>query len=320
MPRLPSTPASSPPVTLVTGGGGFAGAALVRALLEEGGWVSVLDNWSTGSARSLPDHPRLDVVTGDVRDGELLRRVFGRIRPQRVVHLAARHFIPDCNADPDQCWEVNTVGTLALFEALRVTPVERVVLASTAAVYPVQEHPCREDGPVGPTDIYGASKLACEGLAHRLAAEHGCSVACARLFNLFGPGETNPHVIPAIISQLGRHGPLRLGNLQARRDYVHVGDVCRAIQLLLADDTPGCEIYNVGAGLASSVADLIGVVADELGRRVEVEVVTERIRHHDRPTLVADPSKLRARVGWSPRVSLREGLASLVRDIVVPVP
>src|ERR1700730_5231296 len=169
---------------LVTGGAGFVGATLGRDLLDDGVRVGVYDNWANASPDRLPSaHARLELLTGDIRDEGRIRDALERFQPEVLIHLAALHFIPYCNAHPDECWDVNTVGTLRLVTAIPGSSVGRVVIASTAAVYPIQDAACREDGVSSPVDIYGASKQACEALANRLTVEEGIPAIAARLFN-----------------------------------------------------------------------------------------------------------------------------------------
>jgi UDP-glucose 4-epimerase len=297
---------------LVTGGAGFVGATLVRDLVDDGVRVGVYDNWANASSTRLPTDASLEVFEGDIRDEARVRKAIEVFEPDVVVHLAAIHFIPHCNAYPEECWDVNTLGTLRLMAALPGTSVRRVVVASTAAVYPVQDGPCREDGPIGPIDVYGASKLACEALANRLAVEDGITAIAARLFNVFGPGETNPHVIPEIIEQIAVGEELRLGNLEARRDYVHVRDVSEALRTLSRTPASGFSAFNVGTGRAWSVSDVLEILGDGLGAQIDVVQDERRVRRVDRPLLVADPSRTAAVTGWTASTDFRDGLLELL--------
>ena len=215
---------------LVTGGCGFVGAALVRRLLAQSCEVVVVDDFSRGSPDNLgPGRDHVTVVRQDVRDD--LDRVFALFQPEVVFHLAALHFIPDCDADPARCLQVNVEGTravLAATAALRHQP--GLVLASSAAVYAPVDGPVPEQpDSLGPVDVYGYSKRWAEELAADYAARTGTAVGIARLFNVFGPGETNAHFIPSLICQLKAGDQVRLGNLSSRRDYVFVDDVAEAL-------------------------------------------------------------------------------------------
>lgn len=301
----------------VTGGAGFIGPHVVRRLLQSGSRVISFDNYMTGSAQALAgEMDGLELVKGDVRDAPSLAQALGRTRPNAILHLAAIHYIPYCNAHPAEAMEVNVTGTFNLLEAAKDVGVARVVMASSAAVYPIQDEACREDGLTGPTDIYGATKVALEALGQSFAAETGVPVTSARFFNVYGPGETNPHVIPDILAQLGGDGPVKLGNMSPKRDYVHVSDIADALVALLDADHAEHRAYNIGTGTEYSVGDLIEVLSGAIGREIEVVSEAGRRRRLDRQHLLSDISRIRDEIGWEPRYTLDAGLRELVLETV----
>lgn len=301
----------------VTGGAGFIGPHVVRRLLQGGSRVVSFDNYMTGSAQALAGEGEgLEIVKGDVRDLAQVADALGRARPNAILHLAAIHYIPYCNAHPAEAMDVNVTGTFNLLQAARDVGVTRVVMASSAAVYPIQDEACREDGPTGPTDIYGATKVALEALGQSFAAETGIPVTSARFFNVYGPGETNPHVIPDILAQLGGDGPVKLGNMTPRRDYVHVSDIADGLVALLGADHAEHRAYNIGTGTEHSVSELIDVLSAAVGREIEVVSEPGRKRRLDRQHLLSDISRMREEIGWEPRYTLRDGLRELVLETV----
>ena len=181
---------------LVTGGAGFVGAPLSRTLRERGYGVLIYDNFFNGRRESVEG---LDVVEGDIRERDLLRKTLEEWRPDMVCHLAAIHFIPYCNAHPVETIDVNTRGTATLFDLLKDGKTERVISISTAAVYTPSDTPHSEEAPLNPIDIYGISKLHTEQLLALYQRQTGRTAINVRLFNIYGPGETNPHVIPDIL-------------------------------------------------------------------------------------------------------------------------
>ncbi len=303
---------------LVTGGAGFIGSTLCKSFLAGGARVVVLDDLSFGRRAHLPETPALSFVEGDIRDAAALVRLLREHRPRVVCHLAALHFIPYCNAHPEETIDVNVGGTRALLAACRETPPERVVFASTAAVYPVAGSPFAEDHATGPMDIYGASKLIGEELARLFNLETGVSTAVARFFNAFGPNETNPHLIPDILAQLAKGDALLLGNLDPLRDYVHVEDLAAGVVALAARRTPGVEIFNIGSGEGRSVRDVVAACEAALGRPLQLGQNPARVRPVDRAELVADTGKLARETGWRPRVSFAEGMRRLVSELPRP--
>ncbi len=210
---------------------------------------------------------------------------------------------------------MNVAGTQSLLSACAATDsVGGVVLASTGAVYEPGDRAHDEDSALGPTDVYGLTKLWAEQLIDLFRRRTQSAGAVARLFNVFGPGETNPHLIPTVISQAQTGRPLRLGNLSTRRDYVYVHDVAEAI-LTLADELPAADglTCNVGGGRAIDGHEVVDAVAGVVGRDVEVQTDPARVRASDRPVLLSDCRRARARLGWQPRTSLENGLREAAR-------
>lgn len=296
---------------LVTGGVGFIGSALCRALLGRGHEVTVLDDLSVGSPERLPAGGRL--VRGDVCDAAAVERLLRALRPRRVFHLAALHYIPHCNARPVDTLAINVGGTRVLLEACRREPPASVFVASTAAVYPPAGGPFREETPVGPIDMYGHSKAMDEDLARLFQRETGVRTVVGRLFNVFGPNDPNPHLIPAILAQVlsGRHA-LELGNLDPVRDYVHLDDVVAGI--LAADGGAAAElaVYNIGSGRGHSVREVVAAMEEAVGHPLRVVQTADRLREIERPQLVADVTKLSQETGWRPRVDFARGMAALL--------
>ena len=299
---------------VVIGGAGFVGHHLVARLVDDGRPVVVLDDFSRGSLERLgrrATDPRVRIVRGDVTDGACVRGVLAEHRPDVVFHLAAHHFIPYCVAHPSETLQVNVVGTQRVLDALAVVPDARLVFASTADVYRPSAAPHREDDPIVTTNVYGASKRCCEDLftcARRL--DPGRRILVARLFNVFGPGETNPHVLPDVLAHLGRGDVLPLGNVEPRRDYVHARDVADAFVRLAAYRGPE-TVFNVGTGVGTSVVELVEELGRILGRRLRIERDPARVRPVERMHLVADAGRARAELGWVPRVTVGEGLREL---------
>jgi UDP-glucose 4-epimerase len=297
---------------LVTGGCGFVGSALIRRLLAESCEVLVVDDLSRGSPGNFgPDQNRVQVVQEDVTGS--LDRIFASFQPQAVFHLAAMHFIPDCDADPARCLQVNVDGTRMVLAATaglhrRVS----LVLASSAAVYAPTAGPLQEQqDPPGPIDVYGYSKRWGEELATGFTARTGTAVGIARLFNVFGPGETNAHFIPSLICQLKAGESVRLGNLSSKRDYVFVDDVAEALLRLARYCGDGqSATVNIGSGRAYTGHEVVDMLASFAPARAGVTPVVDpsRVRRVDRPTLLADPTLAQKLLDWTPRTSLLDGL------------
>jgi UDP-glucose 4-epimerase len=296
---------------LVTGGAGFVGSHLCDRLVAAGHRVSVLDDLSRGRREWVPAGTTIYAV--DIRDADGVTAAFADARPDAVAHLAALHFIPAVDDAPDLADAINVGGTRNVLAAARAHPLQRLLFASTAAVYPNISEPLSEERPPAPIDIYGRTKLAGEHLVESFAAETGVRCVSARLFNVMGPRETNPHVLPEIVEQVRGGGQeLELGNLDPERDFVDARDVADALTALLDHARPGATAYNVGTGKSVSVADIVRTCGEIVGREIPVRQVPGRMRAVERPVLVADVTKIAAAVGWRAQRSLRDTLAELL--------
>ena len=308
---------------LVTGGCGFVGAPFVRHLADRGDEVLVYDDLSRGTTERLRGYldngVRLDVA--DVRDVARLLEVLKEYRPELVVHLAAMHFIPDCDSHPDICLSTNVLGTQSVLDTMAASdPIPALVYASSAAVYGPDSRPHREgESRLAPTDVYGCSKLAGEQLVQAFAEKTRARCSIARLFNVFGPDETNPHLIPTVIRQAQVDERLRLGDLTTERDYVFTDDVARALTLL-GDAT--CEgrgaTCNVGTGETHTGEEIVAVVGKLIGKHLAALCDPERTRASDRPVLRADSNWARTHLGWEPEVGFEEGLSRALERPVGP--
>jgi UDP-glucose 4-epimerase len=295
---------------LLTGAAGLIGRASTRLLHEREHEVLATD------LRQLP--PGLEDLSWqrlDVRRGEQVRAALAAFRPDAVVHLAARHFIPWCERHPAATLQTNVLGTQNVIAGVQGAGAAKLVFASSAAVYAPSPQPLGEAHGLGPDDIYGTSKAMGEqlvGLAAQGQAQFDAIVL--RLFNTIGPGDANAHLVPRLVSELRGGGErVRLGNLQSVRDYVHVDDVSRAVVSAVEGELPGCTSVNVGSGTGRSVADVVEALGELLGRVLEVVSVPARRRAVDRPFLVADIERAGRLLGWEPAVSFEDGLAAVLR-------
>lgn len=305
---------------LVTGGAGFLGPHLIRALLEAGWLVASLDNFSTGPRSHLEpfrDHPGFTPFEGSICDATFTADCVARFRPDAIYHLAAIHFIPYCVAHPAETIEVNVRGTQCMIDAMAAVPSCHFVLASTADVYAVADAAHAESSTIGSNNIYGISKEFCERLlALGRKKLPTARFTAARYFNLYGPGETNPHILPDIVAGLRKGNVLRLGNIEPRRDYIYVTDVAAAM-LALADYTGTHETFNIGTGESRSVRQLLALIEKVLGRAITIDVDPAKLRPSERQNLQADISLARRELRWAPRVAYEDGLR-LTLDAELP--
>jgi UDP-glucose 4-epimerase len=298
-------------MNLVTGGLGFIGNELVRQLAREGE-VAILDNRNRVAPR-IEDMAAIPVHGVDITDHEAVGGIIQKLKPRVVFHLAAIHYIPECNASPERTLRVNVEATMGLLNACTAAGVEHFLLASTGAVYADSLENLSESSPLGPVDIYGWSKSFAEDLCRWHAQQTGLRITMCRLFNNYGPRETNRHIIPEILHQLSSGNRLSLGNISPRRDYIHTSDCAHAFRLLAKIPPTQTRVVNIASGQHASVRDLVGLLGEILGRKLEVVTDPSRFRKADKEVQVADIALLKTLTGWQPEVDFRAGLTDLLR-------
>jgi GDP-4-dehydro-6-deoxy-D-mannose reductase len=302
---------------LVTGADGFVGRHLCRFLQDGGDTVVPLVGAGGSELAGATSAPS----AVDVRDGRALADAVARALPDAIIHLAAVSSVAESHRDPVTTFEVNTLGTLNVCMAARALENGvRLLLVSSGEVYGAGplEPPHIETAPLAPTSPYGASKVAGETVGIQFAHSYGLHVVVARPFSHLGTGQAPTFAVPSFARQLAEarrdraKATLRVGNLEAVRDFSHVRDVIAAYRLLLERGQPG-EAYNVCSGHGRSLRSVLDELIQLAGVQVTVQVDPARFRPADIPTLVGDPSKLRS-LGWTPRYTLRAALADVLGD------
>jgi UDP-glucose 4-epimerase len=296
--------------TLVTGGGGFIGSNVVRALLERGDDVRVLDNFSTGSRRNLAGLD-VEVVEGELRSYE---RVHNAVRGTEIVfHLGALGSVPRSVQDPLTSSAVNVEGTLNVQLAARDEGVRRVVFASSSSIYGNQsELPLRESMAPDPISPYGVAKLAAERYCVSFSRVYDSfETVVLRYFNVFGPRQdpTSQYaaVVPLFITAIAAGEPVTIfDDGEQSRDFTYVDNVVAAN--LLAADAAGANgrIFNISGGTPTSVNELAVTIGRLLGKPVERRCLPAR--PGDLRNSWADVSEARSLLGFEPQVELEEGL------------
>ncbi len=308
----------NPQPWLVTGAAGFLGSHVVAQLLAREIPVIGLDNLSTGKWQFLApfaNHSQFKFVCKDIRDEAGVTEVCKRERPGTIVHLAALHFIPAAMRDPGLTVSLNVHGTQCVLSAAREANVARFWFASTADVYKAITSAHEESGEIAPFNIYGMTKWMGEKLIHLESGTHPeRHFVIGRLFNLYGPHETNPHILPEIIGQIRNGGSnvLRLGNVSAKRDLVPVVDAAKAVIEMVEKSTPGVNLSNVGTGVSVTMQEVVEHIAAISRKPLKIETDPSKLRPVERPHLQADVTKLRAMIGWSPHSDLTRGLRELL--------
>ena len=296
---------------LVTGGAGFIGSHLVDELVSNGYRVTVLDNLSTGHRHNIAGHgDRIDFVEGDIRDAGLLDRVVKGC--EVVFHQAAVVSVTQSVQDPSQSCEVNDLGTVRVLDAARRNGVQRVVLASSSAVYGDDPHlPKTEDMAPRPLSPYAVQKLTGEFYATVFKDLYGLETVCLRYFNVFGPRQdpSSPYsgVISIFMTQAtAGQAPTIYGDGGQSRDFIYVKDVVHANMLAATEAAAAGRVFNVGTGAFIRIRDLWTLIG-ELAN-VKIDPIFGPPRAGDIRDSVSDIGEIKRSLGFTPRVVLRQGL------------
>ena len=284
---------------LVTGADGFVGTHLVAHLHEQGDDV-------------------IESAT-DITDRDALVRAVGEAIPEVVYHLAAQADVGGSWANPIDTVRVNVEGTVNLLDAARLAGAQRVLAVTSADIYGVVDEsdlPLTESAPIRPVSPYAASKAAADLMCVQAGLGYGLDVVRARSFNHLGPGQSDRFVASAIASRIvhnERSGgtELRVGNLDARRDFTDVRDVVRAYRALIEHGRPG-EAYNVCSGVDRPVHELVDSLVSMARAPMSLVPDPELLRPADLKVLRGDNTKLVADTGWQPEIALEFTLRDLL--------
>ena len=298
---------------LVIGGAGFVGGHLIRCLQEEWGW----EVCATKLPGETLQDSRVKAFDLDLSHQAAISRLLEQTKPEAVFHLAAQSSVALSWKQPELTVNVNVNGALHLLDAVRALSWKpRVLLIGSGEEYGrvlPGELPLTEESPLRPGNLYAATK-AMQNMIGRIYAEaYQMDLLMVRAFNHIGPGQSPQFVVSDFCKQVSeieqglREPVLRVGNLEARRDFTDVRDVVRAYALLMQKGAPG-ETYNVGSGRAVSIRSLLDQIIALSGATIRVEADPAKFRPVDVPVIEAGTEKLRSCTGWQPQIPLAQTL------------
>jgi len=298
---------------LVTGGAGYIGSTTAEALLKAGHSVTVYDSLVTGHKKAVPTDAKF--VEADLSDSHALVDTFTKEKFDAVMHFAAYIEAGESMKDPGRFYHNNVVNSFALVETAVRAGVKRFVLSSTAAVYQSSDEPLTEESPLGPTNVYGHTKLMIEEALDWYRQIHGLHYAALRYFNACGAlphrGEAHQpesHLIPLVLRvPLGERDSADIYGTDyptpdgtCIRDYIHISDLVSAHLLALDGLTDGNKlIYNLGSGNGCSVREVIETARQVTGHPIPIKELPRR--PGDSARLVASSEKIKRELGWKPQ-------------------
>ncbi len=307
---------------LITGITGFAGSHLVEHLLTLPG-VEIFGMRRWRSRTEHIDHLShlVSIVECDLRDQISVTRAIAEVRPEKIFHLAAQSFVPTSWHAPEESLHTNVLGTLHLFEAVRqagINPWIQVACSSEeyGLVHP-GEVPIKETNPLRPLSPYAVSKVGADMLGYQYFKSFKMKIVRTRAFNHTGPRRGDVFVCSNFAKQIaevekGRREPvIRVGNLDARRDFTDVRDVAKAYWLSLERCEPG-EVYNICSGRSWLIREVLDMLLARSKAKVRVVTDPSRLRPSDVPILEGDNAKFREATGWRPEIPFERTLQDIL--------
>ena len=309
---------------LITGITGFAGSHLAEYLLAEHPEVEVfgLYRWRSRMENLEEVEDRVTLLEADLRDSTSLAKALDESRPDFVFHLAAQSFVPSSWRAPTETLTTNIGGQTNLFEAVRALGLDPVIQIACSSeeyglVHP-DEVPITEDNPLRPLSPYAVSKVGQDMLGYQYFQSFGLRTIRTRGFNHTGPRRGEVFVTSNFAKQIAeieaglREPVLRVGNLEAVRDFTDVRDMVRAYWLAVTKARPG-EVYNIASGKGITIQELLDRLLTKTDVEIRVEQDPDRLRPSDVERLIGDASKFRRDTGWEPQIPFEQTLEDILR-------
>jgi UDP-glucuronate 4-epimerase len=306
---------------LVTGGAGFIGSHVCERLLKNGHSVWAFDELNSFYDPQIKRHNIRDIqslakpfefVQGDITDRAALDDIFGSVKFDQVIHLAARAGVRPSLAEPALYQRVNVEGTVNLLEAARLAGVKKITIASSSSVYGVNSKvPFAESDPIfAAISPYAASKLACEALGHVYHHVYGMDIAMLRFFTVYGPRQRPDLAINKFAKLINAGKPIPVfGDGSTARDYTFVTDTVDGV-MACTEREIGFDIFNLGESQTVTLSRLIEVLENALGKKAIID--RQPAQPGDVPLTFADISKSRAKLGYQPHIKIEQGISLFI--------
>ena len=299
---------------LVTGAAGFIGSRLVEKLTLQGAHVRAFVRYTSraeiGLLKRLPSEiiEKIEIIRGDLRDNSAVDQAAKSV--DSVFHLGALISIPYSYVHPVETMQTNVIGTMNILEACRKNG-SKLVHTSTSEVYGTALRvPIDEDHPLQGQSPYSASKIGADKLVESYYRSFDVQTVTIRPFNTYGPGQSNRAVIPTIITQALSGDVVRLGNLDAIRDFTYLDDTVQGFLLAGQTEFWNGETYNLGTGEEISIGAVAELIFKILGKQPKIQVEAERLRPEKSEVLrlISDNQKAKIALKWQPEVGMEEGV------------
>lgn len=298
---------------LITGASGFVGGHLIDHLLNNGEYEIYGTYRSEAPGKT---HDQLHFLKADLENKEDVTVLLGKVQPEWIFHLAAQANVPQSIKDPIRTFHSNIDSQLNLFLSLKEQELleTKVLLVSSAEVYGYvrpEDIPVDEQTPHRPANPYAVSKIAQDYLGFQYHLSYKLPIVRVRPFNHVGPGQAPTFVVSDFAKQVAeiekgtREPVMKVGNLEAKRDFTDVRDMVRLYPLLLERGEVG-EVYNAGAGVSHSAREILDLLLDASSTKITVEQDSAKMRPSDIPEIRADITKVTSVIGWKPEIPFEQ--------------
>ncbi|MBN2619641.1 GDP-mannose 4,6-dehydratase [candidate division WOR-3 bacterium] len=307
---------------LITGISGFVGSHLAEYFLNTGAHeVFGTIKWRSDRQNILHFQDKITLVECDIKDAFAMQKLVQGVKPQQIFHLAAQSYVPFSWSTPQETISTNIIGEVNLFEAVRSARISPLIhIAGSSEEYGMvkpDELPITEQNPLRPLSPYGVSKVAQDLLGYQYFKSYGMKIIRTRAFNHTGPRRGEVFVTSNFAKQVvevekkKREPVLRVGNLDAVRDFLDVRDVARAYALALEKGEPG-DFYNIASGKGMKIREILDKIVGLAGIKIQIEQDPSRLRPSDVELLIGSAEKFRKKTGWEPEIPFERTLKDLL--------